>query len=275
MRSPPCLPALVAVVALLALPVAACPSADALTLDDMTVSFGADSMSVRVPVAIPAGADSATVTLTLVPGGAKTLTARAQATALVFTFPAAAFGEPFTAQACGAPWWGQAKGATSCNARQAFTRAVPGDTLTWPDSMTLSAALRGAKLVDTALIALTTGETCPAEIRDYHRAMLIASRAGAAQSPNCATVFAEDVARDNQRTLTALALGYPWTAARDSAWRADTTTRPGLPLTRISTRWFPNPMSGDTLVFGGGADNNVPITAYRAAHPGFTWPSGS
>lgn len=141
------------------------------------------------------------------------------------------------------------------------------------DSAFVRHALLDSKLVDTALIALTTGEVCPAEIRDYHRAMLIAPRSGASQTQNCQTVFAEDVARDNLRTLTALAAGYPWTATHDSLWRADTTVRPTLPLVQVSTRWFSNPMSGDTLVFGGGTDNNVSIAVYRERHPGFRWPS--
>lgn len=146
----------------------------------------------------------------------------------------------------------------------------PGSTL---DSVWVKQAMLDSKLVDTALIALTTGEVCSAEIRDYHQAMLLAPRGE--QSENCQTVFDEDVYRDNMRTLTVLAAGYPWTATQDSIWRADTATRVTLPLVRVSTRWFPNPMSGDTLVFGGGTDNNVSIQTYRSRHPGFTWSSGT
>lgn len=148
----------------------------------------------------------------------------------------------------------------------------PGPVL---DSAWVRQALLDSKLIDTALIALTTGETCPAELRDYHRAMLVAPRAGVAQSTTCATVFAEDVAQDNLRTLTSLAAGYPWTATQDSSWRADTTTRPSLPSVYLNTRAIANPMSGDTLVFGAGTETNVPIATYRARHPGFAWPSGT
>lgn len=256
-------------------PLASCRDAEAVELDAMRVTLFADSIHVTVPLAVPVGADSARITLTVTPGGSFTRSASAQAVSVTFATLAPAEGATITLKACGIAYKKGVAGPNSCNAQQSWTRPVtaPGP-VTWPDSMVIS-ALRDSRLVDTALIALTTGETCPAEIRDYRRAMLIAPRAGATQSPNCATVFAEDVARDNQRTLAALTLGYPWNATRDSAWRADTALRPTLPLTRISTRWFPTPMSGDTFVFGAGAETNVPIATYRAQHPGFTWVSGT
>ena len=118
--------------------VTSCTDAKALTLEDMSVSYLADSMAIRVPIKVPVGSDSAVVTMTLVPGGTKTLKATPQTIALVFTFPAAPYGQPFTAQACGKPYWGTAAGVQSCNVKQTFTRKAPSDTLTWPDSMTIS-----------------------------------------------------------------------------------------------------------------------------------------
>lgn len=118
--------------------VSSCTDAKAMTIEEMSISYAADSMSIRVPIKVPVGADSAVVTLTLVPGGAKTLKAISLATALVFTFPAVPFGQSFTAQACGKPFWGTAPGTQSCNVKQTFVRSTPTDTLTWPDPMTLS-----------------------------------------------------------------------------------------------------------------------------------------
>lgn len=123
---------------LCAVVVTSCTDAKALTLEEMTVSYSADSMSIRVPIKVPVGADSAVVTLTLVPGGTKTLKAIQPTTALVFTVAAAPYGQSFTAQACGRPYWGTAPGTSSCNQKQTFTRNAPSDTLTWPDPMTLS-----------------------------------------------------------------------------------------------------------------------------------------
>jgi hypothetical protein len=252
-------------------PLASCRDAEAVELDAMRVTLFADSIHVTVPLAVPVGADSARITLTVTPGGSFTRSASAQAVSVTFATLAPAEGATNTLKACGIAYKKGVAGPNSCNSQQSWTRPVtaPGP-VTWPDSMVIS-ALRDSRLVDTALIALTTGEVCPAEIRDYHRAMLIAPRSGTPQSDHCVTVFETDVAQDNARTLTALAAGYPWTARQDSLWRADTTVYPTLPLVRVSTRWFPNPMSGDTFVFGAGADNNVPIATYRARHPGWTW----
>lgn len=139
MRSPPGLHVLVAVLALLAIPLASCTDASALTLDRMVVTQAGDSLMVRVPLRVPAGADSARITLTVTPGGMASATAQPQAVALVFTVPGPAEGATVTLRACGVAYRHGVAGPSSCNAQQSYTRPInPPGPITWPDTMTIS-----------------------------------------------------------------------------------------------------------------------------------------
>lgn len=145
----------------------------------------------------------------------------------------------------------------------------PGSTM---DSAFVRQAMLNSVLLDTALVAIvSTGEECPAELRDYHHGMLIVPHG--TQTPNCQAVFDGELTEQNLKTLASIAAGYPWTTTQDSIWRSlmPRPEAPDLPNTFISTHWFPGPMTGDTTVFGPG-ENNVPIATYRVNHPDFTWP---
>lgn len=144
-----------------------CTDAQALTVEAARVTLAADSIHVRVPIAVPAGADSARITLTLTPGGARTLTASPLATALTFAFAAPAEGASIALQACGTAYRMGTAGPQSCNTVQHWTRpvAAPGP-VTWPDTMQISAmqfpdsaslALIGEAETDALL--LPTGDT--------------------------------------------------------------------------------------------------------------------
>ena len=144
----------------------------------------------------------------------------------------------------------------------------PGNVI---DSVAAKEAILESKLLDTALVALTTGEECPAEVRDYHGAMLITPHG--TQSQNCNDAFSGPVMQDNLRSLSVVFnSSYPWTAKRDSTWRAEVPTV-SLPKIFVRTEYIPNPMSGDTLVFGSGSDVNISIAEYRTRHPNFQWGS--
>jgi hypothetical protein len=204
-------------------PLASCRDADALTLDHMRVTLFADSIHVTVPLAVPVGADSARITLTVTPGGSFTRSASAQAVSVTFATLAPAEGATITLKACGIAYKKGVAGPNSCNAQQSWTRPVtaPGP-VTWPDSMVISALDSSKPVGDLAVLLMATGETCPAEWRDYHRALLIAPRGP--QSATCDSAFhradhAGQIGYDNQATLAALAAGYPWTQTHDSIWR--------------------------------------------------------
>lgn len=124
---------------LLATVVNACHDAAALTLERMTVTVAGDSLHVRVPATLPAGADSAVITLTLTPGGPKTATLKAPGTALTFAYVKPAEGSSFTFKACGIAYHLGVAGPSSCNSSQSYTVPItaPG-AITWPDSMTIS-----------------------------------------------------------------------------------------------------------------------------------------
>lgn len=139
------------------------------------------------------------------------------------------------------------------------------------DSVALSQALIESKLIDTIGIA-SLGEVCPAELRSYRgRADLIVALGP--QSAHCAEVFDTQIKEDNTRQIANVNAGYPWTAKQDSIWRADTTYRIyQRPQIVMDTKYYPNPMSGDTIVYGAAPDTGISIAVYRQRHSGFSWP---
>lgn len=160
-------------------------------------------------------------------------------------------------------------------AGQAFTQATITKTFTRSvtappnvvDSVAVQAAILNSKFLDTALVALTTGEMCPAELRDYRNGMLIVPRGN--QSENCASVFNNEILADNARVIETINAGYPWTNRQDSIWRSSPPSTVELPKVFMSVAYIPS-VTVDTFVFASDAQN-VAIAAYRSSHPNFKW----
>lgn len=139
------------------------------------------------------------------------------------------------------------------------------------DSVELQEALLESKVIDTVGIA-SFGEVCQAELRSYRGKADLMVPLGS-QTAHCASVFDGQIREDNLREVASVNAGYPWTAKQDSIWRLDTTYRiVTRPQTVLDTRYYPNPMSGDTIVYGAVPDTGISIAVYRQRHSEFSWP---
>jgi hypothetical protein len=200
---------------LLAAPLTSCTDAAAMDLGSMSVELFADSIHVRVPFVIPAGADSAVVTLTLTPGGTQTRTARGQSVALVYAFAAPAEGATISLRACGHAYRGTTAGPESCNATQQWTRpfSAPG-AIQWPDSMTIS-AMQWPDSASVALIARVMALGEPDGIAGvYDDSLLYDTTTGALATGEAWTWV-------DQRPA------HPWRIAEPVRWATALLLRPG------------------------------------------------
>jgi hypothetical protein len=238
------------------------------TTKDVALAMSGDSLQVTVYYNLHGQADSVKYVVGSTNGKAPlTKVGKSASGQLVFMLFGPAEGETDTVTVSPTAYKaGQAFVQTPI--KKVFTRSVTAPPVV-TDSVTVSQAIMQSKLVDTALIALTTGEMCKAEIRDYHRGMLIVPRG--AQSSPCGVVFNTEIARDNERVITALNAGYPWTVRQDSIWLAEPPSVVEYPKVFMSVAYHPS-ITVDTFVYAGGNENGIEIAQYRVNHPNFTWP---
>lgn len=257
------------IVVLLAAVFGCTPDAAALVkTKDVLLAQSGDSLQVAVYYTLR-GADSAKYTVSSTNGKpAVTQTARGVGGKLIFNILGPAEGETDTVTIK----------PVAYKAGVAFTQPdiikVHKRNVTAPpvitDSVTVAEALLESRVIDTIGIA-SLGEVCQAELRSYRGKADLLVPLGP-QTAHCASVFDGQIRDDNLREVASANAGYPWTAKQDSIWRLDTTYRiVTRPQTVLDTKYYPNPMSGDTFVFGPG-ENKVAIADYRQNHPGFSWP---
>lgn len=264
-----------------------CTPAAAEPVHRLAVGLAGDSIRVTVFYGTNSNADSTRITVTSSTGPSLTRTVIGSAKgALMFTFAAPAEGATATGQATSIAYRLGVASAASPAKSWSYTRPITAPNPTPIDSITvqqIAAAIAASQLLDTALVVLPAGETCPAQIRDYHYALLIAP--DGPQSATCAAGFAArdhagQIGYDNAASLAALDPGV-WTPRVDSLWRAGSgrvanlanqprdyavTDRGAWPLPPLRDTDFVSQPSGSSPPI-------VTVAFYRAAHPGWTWPA--
>lgn len=265
---------------------AACTPASAETVRGLSVMQAGDSIRVTVFYGTNSSADSTRITVTSSTGPSQTQSVVGSAKgSLVFTFASPAEGATATGQATAIAYRLGVPSVPSAAKPWSYTRPVTAPNPTPIDSITVqqvTAAIAASQPVDTVLAVLPSGETCPAQVRDYHYALLIVP--DGPQSATCAVAFtardhAGQIGYDNAVSL--MAAEARWFPYLDSLWQQQTgrianlSNQPRDYAITDPGAW-PLPPLRDTDLVAQPRDSTPPVVTvavYSAAHPGWGWPS--